>query len=107
MHPVLSHRGQSATNQRTGSSAPFASGILPPGIRSRFVNDINGLTVHVLEAGFEVRGRPAIVLLHGLPELAYSWRKVMVPLAVAMPPVRQQPNPYAIPVSRGPVGEYL
>jgi pimeloyl-ACP methyl ester carboxylesterase len=54
---------------------------LPPGIRSRFVEGINGLRMHVLEAGFETRGRPCILLLHGFPELAYSWRKVMPTLA--------------------------
>jgi pimeloyl-ACP methyl ester carboxylesterase len=53
----------------------------PPGIRSRFVNDINGLTMHVLEAGFEEEDRPCVLLLHGFPELAYSWRKVMLPIA--------------------------
>ena len=36
-----------------------------------------------LEAGFEEAGRPALLLLHGFPELAYSWRKVMGPLAEA------------------------
>jgi len=56
---------------------------LPPGIRSRFVENINGLTMHVLEAGFETRGRPCVLLLHGFPELAYSWRKVMPALAAA------------------------
>src|ERR1700688_5132857 len=56
---------------------------LPPAIRSRMVNDINGLAMHVLEAGFETKGRPCLLLLHGFPELAYSWRKVMVPLAAA------------------------
>ena len=61
----------------------YDSGILPPGIRSRFVENINGLRVHVLEAGFEARNRPAVLLLHGFPELAYSWRKVMRPLAEA------------------------
>src|SRR6267154_1638948 len=63
--------------------ALLESATLPPGIRSRFVPDINGLRVHVLEAGFEDRNRPLILLLHGFPELAYSWRKVMVPLAAA------------------------
>jgi pimeloyl-ACP methyl ester carboxylesterase len=62
---------------------PFAELPLPQGIRSRFVNGINGLTMHVLEAGFETAGRPCILLLHGFPELAYSWRKVMLPLAAA------------------------
>ena len=37
----------------------------------------------MLEAGFNVKDRPCIVLLHGFPELAYSWRKVMLPLAAA------------------------
>ena len=50
---------------------------LPAGIRSRFVAGINGLNMHVLEAGFETPGRPCVLLLHGFPELAYSWRKVM------------------------------
>jgi pimeloyl-ACP methyl ester carboxylesterase len=45
--------------------------------------DINGLDMHVLEAGFEGRDRPLILLLHGFPELAYSWRKLMLPLAAA------------------------
>jgi len=56
---------------------------LPPGIRSRFVEDINGLRMHVLEAGFETRRRPCVLLLHGFPELAFSWRKVMPALAGA------------------------
>ncbi len=56
---------------------------LPPIMRSRFVEDINGLRMHVLEAGFETKGRPCLLLLHGFPELAYSWRKVMPALAAA------------------------
>ncbi len=43
----------------------------------------NGLNVHVLEAGFETAGRPCVMLLHGFPELAYSWRKVLPALAGA------------------------
>ena len=54
---------------------------LPDGIRSRLVPGVNGLTMHVLEAGES--SRPALLLLHGFPELAYSWRKVMLPLANA------------------------
>ncbi|HJQ59814.1 MAG TPA: alpha/beta hydrolase [Vineibacter sp.] len=57
--------------------------ILPAGIRGRFVDGINGLRMHVLEAGFETPNRPCVLLLHGFPELAYSWRKVMRPLAEA------------------------
>jgi pimeloyl-ACP methyl ester carboxylesterase len=62
---------------------PLQDDVLPSGVRSRFVHDINGLKLHVLEAGFETRGRPLALLLHGFPELAYSWRKVMLPLATA------------------------
>ena len=56
---------------------------LPTGIRSRFIDGINGLRMHVLEAGHEQPGKPLVLLLHGFPELAYSWRKVMLPLAAA------------------------
>jgi pimeloyl-ACP methyl ester carboxylesterase len=56
---------------------------LPPTIRSRYVENINGLSMHVLEAGFETPGRPCLLLLHGFPELAFSWRKVMPALASA------------------------
>ncbi|HUC69756.1 MAG TPA: alpha/beta hydrolase [Stellaceae bacterium] len=62
---------------------PLDSTTLPAGIRARFVEDINGLRMHVLEAGFAPRGRPCVLLLHGFPELAYSWRKIMLPLAEA------------------------
>lgn len=56
---------------------------LPSGIRQRTLHDVNGLSVRILEAGFETPGRPAILLLHGFPELAYSWRRTMQPLAAA------------------------
>ena len=59
-------------------SAPIP---LPAGIRSRFVTGVNGLRMHVLEAG--APDRPAVLLLHGFPEIAYSWRKIMPPLAAA------------------------
>jgi pimeloyl-ACP methyl ester carboxylesterase len=64
-------------------AVPYRPEVLPEGVRSRFVNDVNGLRMHVLEAGFEVKDRPCVFLLHGFPELAYSWRKVMLPIAVA------------------------
>src|SRR3977135_2320114 len=56
---------------------------LPAPIRSRRVDNINGLRMHVLEAGYETKGRPCVLLLHGFPELAFSWRKVMPDLAAA------------------------
>jgi len=61
----------------------YGNGTIPAGIRSRQVANVNGMTVHILEAGYETSGRPAILLLHGFPELAYSWRKVMPSLAAA------------------------
>ena len=62
---------------------PLPSSVLPAGVRSRILPGINGLDIHVLEAGFEQKGRPAVLLLHGFPELAFSWRKVMPALADA------------------------
>ena len=63
---------------------------LPRGIRSRTVEGVNGLRMHILEAGHDDGGapgtahpRPCVLLLHGFPELAYSWRKQMLPLARA------------------------
>ena len=50
-------------------------------MRARFVESVNGLRMHVLEAGTE--GAPCVLLLHGFPELSYSWRKVMPALAAA------------------------
>ena len=44
---------------------------------------MNGLTAHLLEAGRQSEGRPLLLLLHGFPELGYSWRKVMPALADA------------------------
>ena len=60
---------------------PLDSAVLPTGIRSRFIDNNNGLNMHVLEAGFESKDHPCLLLLHGFPELAYSWRKIMLPLA--------------------------
>ena len=62
---------------------PYGNSTMPTGIRSRAVANVNGLAVHMLEAGYQTPGRPAVLLLHGFPELAYSWRKVMLPLAAA------------------------
>ena len=76
-------RRQTIRAQAVTDVGPFADGVLPAGIRSRFVHGVNGLTMHVLEAGFDQADRPCLLLLHGFPELAYSWRHVMVPLADA------------------------
>ena len=59
------------------------SGALPSGVRPRYVDNGNGLEMHILEAGFESGKPPCVVLLHGFPELGYSWRKIMAPIAAA------------------------
>lgn len=53
---------------------------LPPGTSERFVQ-ANGVRLHVVEAGPEAG--PAVVLLHGFPELWYGWRRQIGPLAEA------------------------
>lgn len=65
------------------NAASLSDGLLPPGVRSRFVANVNGLRMHILEAGYQTDNRPVVLLLHGFPELAWSWRKVMPALAAA------------------------
>ncbi len=72
------------SDERLGEAMqPLAQAVLPPGVRARFVDGVNGLRVHILEAGFEPPGRPLVLMLHGFPEIAYSWRKVMPAVAAA------------------------
>jgi hypothetical protein len=71
------------TNTDFRGLPPYGNGTLPAGVRARLVPNVNGLTVNILEAGFETPGRPLVLMLHGFPNLAYSWRKVMPALAAA------------------------
>ncbi|MCP5149139.1 MAG: alpha/beta fold hydrolase [Ectothiorhodospiraceae bacterium] len=66
------------SDHRAGYDVP-----LPAGIRSRVAHDVNGLDIHLLEAGHTSGDRPCVLLLHGFPELAWSWRRVMPALADA------------------------
>ncbi|HEY2501144.1 MAG TPA: alpha/beta hydrolase [Mycobacterium sp.] len=50
---------------------------LDEGIRSRRIDGVNGLSMHILEAGHRQPDGPLVLLLHGFPELAFSWRKLM------------------------------
>ena len=63
----------------TNKDVEYGQTTLSPGIRSRFVNNENGLDVHFLEAGNPED--PCILFLHGFPELAYSWRHILLPIA--------------------------
>jgi pimeloyl-ACP methyl ester carboxylesterase len=56
---------------------------LPDGVRERWVDNHNGCRMHVLEAGHETAGQPCVLLLHGFPELAFSWRHQLPVLAAA------------------------
>ena len=49
--------------------------------RSSVCENVNGLNIHFLEAGFEDPNNPLVVLLHGFPELAFSWRYIIPSLA--------------------------
>ena len=54
---------------------------LPEGVRSRYIDGIQGMRMHVLEAGSDQPDRPLLLLLHGFPELAFSWRYLIPGLA--------------------------
>lgn len=58
---------------------------LPDGIEEDYIHcPSNGLTFHILQAGYTpTRDKPLILLCHGFPELAFSWKKIMRPLADA------------------------
>ena len=49
---------------------PYAADVLPAGVRSRFAADVNGLRMHVLEAGSKAGAREGVLVLYGFPELA-------------------------------------
>lgn len=65
------------------AASTYGEGALPNGVRSRMIHGVNGLDVHILEAGYESPGRPLALLLHGFPDLAYGWRHLMPILADA------------------------
>jgi hypothetical protein len=64
-------------------SVAYGSDVLPQGVRSRHADTNNGVVLHILEAGFDGPRKPCVLLLHGFPELAYSWRNQLLPLASA------------------------
>ncbi|PPQ84079.1 hypothetical protein CVT25_003600 [Psilocybe cyanescens] len=59
---------------------------LPATVKSRILS-VGDLDMHILEAfppSYDAASKPPLlILLHGFPELAYSWRKVMVPLSTS------------------------
>lgn len=51
--------------------------LLPREIKSNYAQDINGIDMHYLESGKKTSDSKLIILLHGFPELSYSWRKIL------------------------------
>src|SRR5688500_11746586 len=80
--PIASALMPGAAAQTPNPDVVYGATTIPIGIRSRIVPNVNGISMHALEAGYDGT-RPAVLLLHGFPELAYSWRHVMLPLAKA------------------------
>src|SRR5688500_7705976 len=80
---LLSAAARGGAQGPLNANVGYGTTTIPAGIRSRLIPNINGITMHVLEAGYESANRPAVLLVHGFPELAYSWRRVMLPLAKA------------------------
>src|SRR5262245_52071478 len=74
-------RAQITTSAPFEKLPPYGNNTLPAGVKPRLVPNVNGLTVNMLEAGRQ--GRPLVLLLHGFPNLGYSWRKVMPAIADA------------------------
>ncbi|KAJ5100467.1 hypothetical protein N7456_006519 [Penicillium angulare] len=67
------------------SPSPSPSLPLPHNVSSRLVSTPD-LTFHILESGAtpaKPNDRPLILLLHGFPEIAYSWRRILPKLAQA------------------------
>ncbi|CZR62952.1 related to epoxide hydrolase [Phialocephala subalpina] len=60
------------------AESPYPPLPLPPGITESYLPS-HDLTYHVLSAG--QRNKPLVLLLHGFPELAFSWRKIMPAIA--------------------------
>ena len=62
---------------------PLKSPQLGNDIRTRIIDGVNGLRMHVLESGANEPERACVLLLHGFPEIAFSWRRILPALAAA------------------------
>ena len=54
---------------------------LPAGVNSSYIDTTTsfGLLFHILSSeGSNSTGKPLILLLHGAPELAFTWRHIIV-----------------------------
>ena len=81
--PRSTAAGAQTSSIPKNENVEYGQHALPAGIRSRIIDNNNGVKMHILESGFQDRSRPCVVLLHGFPELAYTWRNQLLPLAEA------------------------
>ena len=52
--------------------------LLDKNIKSNFIYIETGLKVHYLECNHKIRkNAPIALLLHGFPEISFSWRKIL------------------------------
>jgi pimeloyl-ACP methyl ester carboxylesterase len=68
----------------TSASASLPPLPLPEGVNSSYVDTTTtcGLLFHILSSGYDpLHQKPLILLVHGAPELAFTWRHIIAPLA--------------------------
>ena len=63
----------------TNNDVLYGQTTIPVGIRSRLVDNNNGIKMHIAEQG---QG-PLVIFCHGFPEIWYSWRHQLPALAAA------------------------
>jgi pimeloyl-ACP methyl ester carboxylesterase len=61
----------------------YLNEFVPQGINQCTINNNNGLDVHVLDTGYKTDRLGVLLLLHGFPELSFSWRRTISPLISA------------------------
>jgi pimeloyl-ACP methyl ester carboxylesterase len=82
--PVRSLQAADAElSSRSNNSVEYGQHTLGSGVRSRRTRLSDGLSVHFLEAGRQSERSALVVLLHGFPEIAYTWRNQLSDLANA------------------------
>ena len=47
-------------------------------IKSRVIKNVNGLDLYILENNVKVKKKNVILLLHGFPEISFSYRYIML-----------------------------
>jgi pimeloyl-ACP methyl ester carboxylesterase len=84
VNPALAGNSpQSNAGALVNETVEYGRSTLPLGVRSRRVDTNSDVVLHVLEAGFEAPAKPCVVLVHGFPELAYTWRHQLLALSRA------------------------